>query len=78
MALTWAISPIEVSVTETGAMIDISNSNISKMKTLERIVDLMAGLKLNQLQLYIEGVAAPYASGSFSPLNKGPAVQIQK
>ncbi|NJJ41861.1 hypothetical protein [Paenibacillus apii] len=37
-------------------MIDISQSKIPKMKTLRRIVDLMAGLKLNQLQLYIEGV----------------------
>ncbi|AHV95876.1 hypothetical protein [Paenibacillus sabinae] len=51
-----------MSVTETGAVLDISRSNISKMKTQRRIVDLMASLKLNQLQLYIEGVAAPYAS----------------
>ncbi|SEU00554.1 glycoside hydrolase family 20 zincin-like fold domain-containing protein [Paenibacillus sp. NFR01] len=46
-----------------GLMIDISRNKIPKPETLLRIVDLMADLKLNQLQLYIEG--SPFAYESF-------------
>lgn len=46
-----------------GLMIDISRNKIPKQETLYRIVDLMADLKMNQLQLYIEG--APFAYESF-------------
>lgn len=46
-----------------GLMLDISRNKIPKMETLYRIIDLMADLKLNQLQLYIEG--APFAYESF-------------
>ncbi|WP_162551041.1 beta-N-acetylhexosaminidase [Paenibacillus tepidiphilus] len=46
-----------------GLMIDISRNKIPQLATLYRIVDLMADLKLNQLQLYIEG--APFAYESF-------------
>lgn len=46
-----------------GLMLDISRNKIPKLETLYRIVDLMADLKLNQLQLYIEG--SPFAYESF-------------
>ncbi|UQZ35035.1 glycoside hydrolase [Paenibacillus sp. PK3_47] len=46
-----------------GLMIDISRNKIPKTETLYRIVDLMEDLKLNQLQLYIEG--SPFAYESF-------------
>ncbi|MFD1772721.1 beta-N-acetylhexosaminidase [Paenibacillus rhizophilus] len=45
-----------------GLMIDISRNKIPKLETLRRIVDLMADLKLNQLQLYIEGTPFSYES----------------
>ncbi|QUL55869.1 family 20 glycosylhydrolase [Paenibacillus tritici] len=46
-----------------GLMLDISRNKIPKLETLYRIIDLMSDLKLNQLQLYIEG--APFAYESF-------------
>ncbi|MDQ0193945.1 beta-N-acetylhexosaminidase [Paenibacillus wynnii] len=46
-----------------GLMIDISRNKIPKLETLYRIIDLMADLKMNQLQLYIEGT--PFAYESF-------------
>jgi hexosaminidase len=46
-----------------GLTIDISRNKIPKQETLYRIIDLMADVKMNQLQLYIEG--APFAYESF-------------
>ncbi|OME31414.1 hypothetical protein BSK63_15130 [Paenibacillus odorifer] len=46
-----------------GLLIDISRNKIPKQETLYRIIDLMADLKMNELQLYIEG--APFAYESF-------------
>ncbi|WP_342476978.1 family 20 glycosylhydrolase [Paenibacillus sp. FSL H7-0350] len=46
-----------------GLMLDISRNKIPTLDTLYGIIDLMADLKLNQLQLYIEG--APFAYESF-------------
>ncbi|WP_340021533.1 family 20 glycosylhydrolase [Paenibacillus sp. FSL K6-1096] len=46
-----------------GLMLDISRNKIPQLETLCHIADLMADLKLNQLQLYIEG--APFAYESF-------------
>ena len=46
-----------------GLMIDISRNKIPKLDTLFRIIDLMSDLKMNQLQLYIEG--SPFAYESF-------------
>lgn len=37
-----------------GIMLDISRDKVPTMKTLRRLVDLMASMKLNQLQLYTE------------------------
>ena len=45
------------------AMLDISRDKIPKLETLFDFVDFMAGVKLNQLQLYIEGF--PFAYPSF-------------
>lgn len=46
-----------------GITVDISRNKIPKQETLYRIIDLMADLKMNQLQLYIEGT--PFAYESF-------------
>lgn len=45
-----------------GIMLDISRDKIPTQASLFRIVDLMADLKMNQLQLYIEGFSFAYAS----------------
>lgn len=37
-----------------GVMLDISRDKVPSMETLFRLVDLLAGLKINQLQLYTE------------------------
>lgn len=45
-----------------GIMLDISRRKIPTLETLYRLVDRMADLKLNQLQLYIEGFSFAYES----------------
>lgn len=45
-----------------GLMVDISRCKVPRMETLYHIVDMMADLKLNQLQLYIEGFSFAYPS----------------
>ena len=45
-----------------GAMLDISRGKVPKLETLYRIVDLLADLKYNHLQLYIEGFSFGYPS----------------
>ena len=45
-----------------GIMIDISRNKIPSMTTLFRFIDFMADLKLNELQLYIEGFSFAYPS----------------
>ncbi len=37
-----------------GAMLDISRDKVPTMRTLRRLVDMLAGWKMNQLQLYME------------------------
>ena len=37
-----------------GVMLDVSRDRVPTMETLYRLVDLLAGWKINQLQLYIE------------------------
>ena len=46
-----------------GAMLDISRDKMPRLETLYHFVDLMVDLKLNHLQLYIEGF--PFAYPSF-------------
>jgi len=48
-----------------GFMVDISRDKIPTMETLYKIVDLMADVKLNHLELYIEGAPFAYASYPF-------------
>ena len=45
-----------------GFMWDISRNKIPTVATIKRVIDIMADLKLNQLQLYIEGYPFAYAS----------------
>lgn len=58
---------------ERGFMLDVSRTKMPTMDSLRRLVDLMASLKFNQLQLYLEHTYA-YAGhelvwGDASPLN---------
>lgn len=48
-----------------GIMLDISRDKILKMETLFKLVDFMADLKINQLQLMIEGFSFAYATYPF-------------
>jgi len=45
-----------------GIMLDISRNKVPKMETLYQVADMMADLKLNHLQLYIEGFSFAYPS----------------
>jgi hexosaminidase len=45
-----------------GAMIDISRGKVPTLETLYGMVDLLADLKYNQLQLYVEGFSFGYPS----------------
>ena len=45
-----------------GIMLDISRNKIPKMKTLFKLIDVFADLKINQIQLYIEGFSFAYQS----------------
>ena len=45
-----------------GAMLDISRGKVPKLETLYQIVDFLADLKYNHLQLYIEGFSFAYPS----------------
>lgn len=48
-----------------GIMLDISRDKIPTMETLYETIDLMADLKMNELQLYIEGFSFAYATYPF-------------
>jgi len=45
-----------------GVMLDISRNKIPTMPTLYRLIDFLADLKINHLQLYIEGFSFAYPS----------------
>ncbi len=45
-----------------GYMWDISRNKIPTVDTIKRVIDILADLKYNQLQLYIEGFPFAYAS----------------
>ncbi|MEJ1238278.1 glycoside hydrolase family 20 zincin-like fold domain-containing protein [Chryseolinea sp. T2] len=45
-----------------GALIDISRGKVPKVETVYELVDLLADLKFNQLQLYVEGFSFGYPS----------------
>ncbi|MFV0343427.1 MAG: family 20 glycosylhydrolase [Anaerocolumna sp.] len=45
-----------------GILYDISRNKVPKLETLYLLVDMMADLKYNQLQLYVEGLSFEYES----------------
>jgi len=45
-----------------GYMLDISRNKIPKLDTLYQMVDFLASVKINHLQLYFEGAPFPYPS----------------
>ncbi len=45
---------------DRGVMIDISRCRVQTLDTLKKIVDIVSNLKINQLQLYIEGFSYAY------------------
>ena len=45
-----------------GFMYDISRNKVAKLATLEYIVDIMADLKMNHFELYVEGFSFEYKS----------------
>lgn len=45
-----------------GVSLDISRSKVPKVETLKRIFDLLAFLKYNHIELYVEGFSFEYAS----------------
>jgi len=47
-----------------GILYDISRNKVPKLETLYLLVDMMADLKYNQLQLYVEGLSFEYESFS--------------
>ena len=53
-----ALWPIEIEdwpdFRERGVMLDVSRNKVPSLATLKRVVDLLASLKINQLQLYTE------------------------
>lgn len=50
-------------VKNRGIMLDVSRSKVPTLETLLKLVDMFADLKINQLQLYMEGY--PFAYKSF-------------
>ena len=63
-----------------GVMLDISRDKVPTMKTLFELVDLLAGLKINQLQLYTEHTFAyqrhPIVWASASPMTGEEVLQL--
>lgn len=43
-----------------GFMLDISRNKVAKTETIKSIIDLMADLKMNHLELYVEGFSFEY------------------
>ncbi len=47
-----------------GLLLDISRNKVPKLETVYRVVDLMSDLKMNHLELYVEGFSFEYKSFS--------------
>lgn len=45
-----------------GLMLDISRNKVPKVETIKYIIDMMARLKMNHLELYVEGFSFEYQS----------------
>ena len=54
---------------QRGVMLDISRNKIPSMETLTRLIEFLGDLKLNHVQLYIEGY--PFAYPSFPDVWRG-------
>lgn len=52
----------EADIKIRGLMLDISRNKVPKLETIEKIVDMMANLKMNHLELYVEGFSFEYKS----------------
>ena len=66
-----------------GVMIDVSRSKIPTLETLYSIIDMLADLKINHLQLYIEGFSFAYESypnvwKDLTPITGEEILQIDK
>jgi hypothetical protein len=63
-----------------GVMLDISRDKVPSMKTLFELVDVLAGLKINQLQLYTEHTFAyrrhPAVWANASPMTGEEVLQL--
>lgn len=45
-----------------GFMLDISRNKVASLETIKSLIDLMANLKMNHLELYVEGFSFEYQS----------------
>jgi len=63
-----------------GVMLDISRGKVPTLETLFQLVDWLSGLKINQVQLYIEGFSFAYPSFPHVWADKTPITgeEIQK
>ncbi|MBO4666861.1 MAG: family 20 glycosylhydrolase [Bacilli bacterium] len=52
------------SVKVRGFMLDISRDKVAKVPTIKKIIDLIASLKMNHFELYVEGFSYEYQSFS--------------
>ena len=54
----------EPKIKTRGLMLDISRNKVPKVETIKYIIDMMAKLKMNHLELYVEGFSFEYKSFS--------------
>ena len=66
-----------------GFMFDISRNKVPQVKTVKHLIDLMADLKYNHLELYVEGFSYYYPSFAYlyeglTPLTPEEFLQIER
>ena len=54
----------EPAIKTRGLMLDISRNKVQKVETIKYLIDMMAKLKMNHLELYVEGFSFEYKSFS--------------
>lgn len=52
----------EPAVEIRGLMFDISRTKVAKVETIKKVLDMMASLKMNHFELYVEGFSFEYKS----------------
>ncbi len=57
-----------------GIMLDICKNKVPNLNALYKLVDLMADLKMNQLQLYLDNFSFAYPSYPDTWMNRTPAI----